>query len=824
MKEIIIKGAKKNNLQNLDLKIPKNKITAVTGVSGSGKSTLVFDIIYHEGSTRYLEAVSNELSNAVKERNVDYIEGLNPTIALRQTKSFNNNPRSCVATLTDIATYLRILFSDKGVKLCPKCGKEVNQRINLCPDCHAALPVFGGAMFSYNTKEGMCPCCSGMGMVMDFSIEKIIPRPDLPVWEQPWGKDKGTVFKYVSLFFETLALEYGYDYRLPYEQLNQQQKDILLYGTGNKQIKYHDKKKGSVMSYVYPGIIPHLSKAYRTNKDEERIKSIEKYMEKSECPECNGRRFRKDVLNVKYGGLNIAQWFHTEVGELSEITGKLLDEMKHNLQTEEVTWFALNEINKKLYFLKHFGLDYLTPGRITKTLSGGELQLVKLANCMGTNLGGLIYILDEPTASMHERDKKIMIEAMRFLQKEGNTVIIVEHNKTVISGADFLVDMGPGGGSLGGKICYADRIDNINSCKDSLTCKYLSGEYGIAIPEKRRKSEQWIGLDQVNKNNLKDLSVKIPLNEFVVVTGVSGSGKSTLIREVLYNKLKEALADAKGNQKQKGTVNGCLKDVVLVDQTPIGRMSRSNLATYIGVFDEIRKVFANLPQAKEKHITAELLSFNVPGGRCEECKGMGMVERNVYFVHEVLVKCPECDGKRYKEDILSLEYKGKNLSEVLEMTAEQAYLHFQDSDKICRILKLVIDVGLGYMKLGQEATSFSGGEAQRIKLTKYMAMTQKAHNILFLLDEPTVGLHFDDIRRLLELFNKLVDNGNSIICIEHNMDVIKSADYIIDIGPDGGKRGGKIVCTGTPEEIRECKDSYTGKELRNYLCKYPAAN
>lgn len=819
MREIIIKGAKKNNLQNIDLEIPKNKIIAVTGVSGSGKSTLVFDIIYHEGSTRYMEAVSAELSNMVKERTVDYIEGLNPAIALRQTKAFNSNPRSCVATLTDIATYLRILFSDKGIKLCPQCGMTLNQRIDLCPGCHTHLPVFGGAMFSYNTKEGMCPRCSGMGMIVDFSVDKIIPRPDLPIWNQPWGKDKGTIFKYVSLFFETLAQEYGFDYYLPYEQLSQQQKDILLYGTGNKQITYHDKKKGSVMSYTYPGIIPHLNKAHRTNKDEARIKSIEKYMERFKCPECNGLRFRKDVLKVTYGGLNIAQWFCTEVGELSEITAKLLKEMKHDLHTEEVTWFALNEINRKLYFLKQFGLDYLTPGRVTNTLSGGELQLAKLANCMGTNLSGLIYILDEPTASMHEKDKKVIIEAMRFLQQEGNTVIVVDHNKTVISGADFLVDLGPGGGSRGGKICYADKIDNINTCKDSLTCKYLSGKYGITVPEKRRRTEQWVSLEHVNKNNLKNITVKIPLNEFVVVTGVSGSGKSTLIRDVLYNKLKNYLTKTQSNPETSGvlSITGNIKDVILVDQTPIGRMSRSNLATYIGVFDEIRKTFADLPQAKEKHITTDMLSFNVPGGRCEVCKGMGVVERNVYFVHEVLMKCPECDGKRYHEDILSLSYMGKNICEILDMTVEEAFEHFQDSDKISRTLKMLLDVGLGYMKMGQPAATFSGGEAQRIKLTKYMTLTQKAHDILFLLDEPTTGLHFDDIRRLLELFTKLVDRGNSIICIEHNMGVIKSADYIIDFGPNGGKRGGEIIFTGTPEEVIKCERSYTGKELRNYL-------
>ncbi len=816
--DIYIKGARKNNLKKIDVRIPKNKITAVTGASGSGKSTLVFDIIYNEGSSRYMDAVSDELSNVVKERNVDYIEGLSPAVALRQVKSHNNNPRSTIATLTDIATYLRILFSDKGIKQCPICGEILNQKDRVCTKCRTGQKVFSGQMFSYNTKEGMCPACNGMGRRIDLDVDRIIPRPDLPIQDQPWGKDKGTIFKYVSIFFEALAEEYGYDYNLPFGQLSKDQKGILLYGTGDKQIKYHDKKKGSVMSYVYHGIIPHLRKAYQTNKDQNRVKSIEKYMKYSDCPECAGIRFRPEVLTVKFGGLNIAEWFDTELGELYGISKHMLEEMKNEPHTEEVAYFSLNEICKKLYFLNQFGLDYLTLNRGTNTLSGGELQHVRLANYMGTNLGGLIYVLDEPSASMHERDKQVIVEAMKCLQKEDNTVIVVDHNETVIRNADYLVDLGPGGGDNGGDICFAGKIEELDTQNDSITCRYLSGEYKIDIPKERRKAQQWLCLDHVSMNNLENVSVRFPIGGFVVVTGVSGSGKSTLVSDVLYEELltRFGKAEDKGGHGIQLTGWECLDDVVLVDQTPIGRISRSNLATYVGIFDEIRKIFASLPEAKEKHITAEMLSFNVSGGRCETCSGMGMIERHVYFVHEVLAECPDCGGKRYKEEILSLKYKGKDISQILNMTAEQAYEHFEDSDTIRRILKTLVDVGLGYMKLGQVSTSFSGGEAQRIKLTKYLTMTKK-QNTLFIFDEPTTGLHFEDIRKLLELFSQLVERGNSIICIEHNMDVIKVADYIVDIGPEGGKRGGKVVCAGTPEEVVKCGNSYTGVALRKYI-------
>lgn len=818
MKEIYVKGARKNNLKGIDLRLPKNKIIAVTGVSGSGKSTLVFDIINNEGCTCYLDAVSNELSNTIKERNVDYIKGLTPSVALRQIRYNNNNPRSTIATLTDIATYLRILFSDKGMKVCHKCGEIINQRVDVCTKCGTIQPVFSGAIFSYNTKEGMCPVCNGMGMMIDFSEDKIISRPDLPVQEQPWGKDKGTIFKYTSLFFEALADEYGYDFNLPFKNLSHMQKNILLYGTGEKKIRYHDKKKGSVMSYVYPGIIPHLRKAYQTNKDHSRIKSIEKYMRNSICLNCGGLRLRPEALNIKYGGLDVAEWFKTEIGDLYQICYTLRKEMKSDYQIEEVTYFAINEIYKKLYFLNQFGLEYLTLGRGINTLSGGELQHVRLANYMGINLGGLIYVLDEPSAGIHERDKEAIVNAMKSLRKDDNTVIVVDHNESIIRGADFLVDLGPGGGDDGGRVCFAGNIDECVT-GSSLTCSYLNGVRSIDIlkREKRKKSRQWLSLEHAGMNNIKDISVSLPLQEFVVITGVSGSGKSTLIDDILYSELMKKTKRSEIEKNYTAILKGweSINEVILIDQSPIGRISRSNLATYIGVFDEIRKLYASLPEAKEREITWNKLSFNANGGRCDVCGGMGQVERNVYFVHEVLVQCPECGGKRYKKEILSLKYQGMDISQVLDMTVNQAYHLFAEVPKIRKTLQILDEVGLGYMKLGQVSTSFSGGEAQRIKLTKHLALS-RMKNTLFIFDEPTIGLHFEDINHLLNLFFKLIDQGNSIICIEHNMNVINAADYIVDMGPEGGKRGGKIVCKGTPEDVAKCAESYTGKALKRW--------
>lgn len=815
MRYIRVNGARKHNLKNVSVSLPKNQIIAFTGVSGSGKSTLAYDIIFSEGSSKYLDAISNDIANDLREAEVEGVEGILPAIACRQVTSFNNNIRSTVATVTEMGTFLRILFSEYGIKGCPKCGGDCKPADSACPHCGELLKVMKGPMFSYNTPMGMCTRCQGTGIIHDFSVDLIVPEPDKPIQAQPWGKDATTIFKYVSIFFESLAETYHYDYNTPFSELSKEQQKIILYGTGGKQIKHHDKKKGSILSYVYHGIIPQLSKAYETNKTESRIESIKKYMKQSVCPHCEGTRFRREVRQVRLGDLTIDEWFNTEIVKLIEVCGKLVNDFKRN----KVGYFALQELYKRLTALDKFGLGYLTLGRGTGSLSGGELHHIRLAKHMNTNFGGIIFILDEPTSGLHEKDRDMIVDVMKKLKEMGNTVIVVDHCKKIIENADYIVDMGPAGGEKGGEVCFCGSFKEFKK-SDTLTAKYIRNELRIAVPAQRRRAGRFIEFCDISVNNIRGLSVSIPLDIFAVVTGVSGSGKSSLIVDALYPELRKNLGMKADGSEYLGRINGDIEldNVVVIDQSPIGRMVRSNLATYVEVFDEIRKLYASLEDAKKSGITPNQLSFNVEGGRCNMCDGMGVVKRNVYFLHEVFCECPQCKGQRYQDYILDLQYKGLNISQILNLTIEEALVHFNGNNKITRSLSILDKIGLGYMKLGQPTSTFSGGEAQRLKLGKYLSK-EKSGKTLYIFDEPTTGLHFDDLNRFIGILQELVDKGNSVICIEHNLELIKTADYVIELGPEGGNNGGRIISQGTPEAIMADKHSLTGMYLKNYITK-----
>lgn len=837
MEYIVIKGARKHNLKQVDVRIPKNKITVLTGVSGSGKSTLAFDIIYSEGSSGYLNAISPELSNAFKVQDFDYIEGLSPAISLNQMRSANTNPRSTVATLTDLATYLRILYSDGGTRACPRCRAVIPARDSSCSSCHEPVAMFKGTRFSFNTPDGMCSECQGLGRKLDFDMERIIPRADLPIQEQPWGEDAKTIFKQVSYFFEALAETYGYAYETPYEQLSDEQRRIILYGTGNDQITYRDKKKGTVMRYRYTGIIPQLRKAHQTNQMESRIKRIEAYMTKKTCSCCGGTRFAPDIRQVKFAGMDITECLEMEIDELFHRLKEAQQAVKQvsaaeapvvslnrmaptDFNSHSVTVFSLNEIIQRLYFLTQSGLGYLTLNRSIQSLSGGELQHVRLSTQLCSTICGVTYVLDEPTMGLHERDQAIIVEALRRLRDLGNTVVVVEHSESVIQGADYVIDFGPEGGGKGGYICFQGTLPDIKGPNQSLTTKYLNGELAIDPPKQRKPFSRQMVFTNVNLHNLKNLSVTIPLDVFLTVTGVSGSGKSTLIAQVLVPAVQRALNRAT-DEALSGTLTGGeqIDDLIVIDQSPIGRMSRSNVATYIGLFDEIRKLYGSSEEAKARGIGPEMFSFNTVGGRCEHCEGTGVVNRTVYFIHEVYSECPMCEGKRYQEQVLSIAVRGLSIHDVLNLTVEEALEQLRGYSKITAYLQTLFDMGLGYIRLGQTTNTLSGGEAQRIKLAKQIGTHKSKSNALFIFDEPTTGLHFHDVKKLIEIFRMIVDAGNSVICIEHNMDLIRSSDYIIDMGPEGGKQGGRIVFEGTPEALAQCADSITGAYLKKAIAE-----
>ncbi len=934
---IVIRGAREHNLKNIDVKIPIDQLTVITGLSGSGKSTLAFDTLYAEGHRRYVESLSayaRQFLGLMNKPDVDHISGLSPAISIEQ-KSVSKNPRSTVGTITEVADYLRLLFARIGTPHCPNCGKKIKPQSvesivktllaepaetklqilsplisgqkgtyeklfrdlfkegftrvrvdgqvfqlanwediklkkqikhnieliidrltikpaisgrlaeavetalkqsnglalavlndkqeklfsqhNACPDCGLSFEELQPRTFSFNSPFGACPACHGLGVLQEVDPDLVIPDKNLALAEgavKPWHK-VGEGWRYQYL--EGLAKFYHFDLWQPWKALPEKIKQIVLYGSPDEvQFNMHSPERGSNYNFVgrFEGIIPQLERLYKQTESEYRREEIAKFMHFGQCPSCQGKRLKPEILAVTIAEKNI--WAVSEL----PIDGLIsfFDKLELNSEQRAIADLILKEIKNRLSFLVNVGLNYLNLNREAGTLSGGEAQRIRLATQIGSELRGVLYILDEPSIGLHQRDNQKLIDTLRRLRDLGNTVVVVEHDQETIQSADYVIDLGPGAGVHGGQLVCAGTPAEIKKCPDSITGQYLAGKKAIPVPSKRRKAFDYLEILGAAEHNLKNIDVKIPLKVFTCITGVSGSGKSTLVNDILYlalSRLFYASADRPGKYKSiKGY--GKIEKVVMVDQSPIGRTPRSNPATYIGVFTPIRDLFASTPDAKARGYKVGRFSFNVAGGRCEECEGDGVKKIEMHFLPDVYVECQSCKGQRYNPDTLAIKYKGKNISEVLNMTVEEALKFFANIPAIKNKLQTLYDVGLGYITLGQPATTLSGGEAQRVKLTS--ELSKKGGAALYILDEPTTGLHFDDVQKLLDVLNRLVDKGNTVLVIEHNLDVVKSADWIIDLGPEGGDRGGKVIAEGTPEKIAKCaKWSCTGKFLRDVL-------
>jgi len=935
-KYITIRGAREHNLKNIDVEIPIDKLTVITGLSGSGKSTLAFDTLYAEGQRRYVESLSayaRQFLGLMNKPDVDKITGLSPAISIEQ-KSISKNPRSTVGTITEIADYLRLLYARVGIPHCPNCGQRImsqsaesiteallkeksgtklqilapiisgkkgtyeklfqdldkkgyvrirldgeikdladrdnfklNKQIkhnieividrliikkgiesrlneaietalaeaeglvlaiigkterlfsqaNACTDCGISVGELQPRMFSFNSPFGACPECHGLGFLQQVSPDLVVADANLSLAEgviKPW-RTHGEGWRNQQL--DGLAKYYNFDLWTPWKKLPKKIQDIILYGTED-EIKFDIKSWQGGMSHSwtggFEGVIPQIERLYKQTESDWRRTEMEKFMHIGDCPACQGKRLKPESLAVTVGNKNI--W---EVMEFSiEKALEFFSSLELTKQETEIACLILKEIDNRLKFLINVGLNYLTLSRAAQTLSGGEAQRIRLATQIGSELRGVLYILDEPSIGLHQRDNEKLISTLRNLRDLGNTVIVVEHDEETILSADYVLDLGPGAGIHGGKLVCAGKPEEIKKCPDSITGQYLTGQKSIAVPAKRRKAFDYLEIFGAQHNNLKNIDVKIPLKVFTCVTGVSGSGKSSLINDILYKALYKifwASSEKPGKYKSlKGY--GHLDKAVIVDQSPIGRTPRSNPATYIGVFTYIRELFTLTKEAKARGYKSGRFSFNVSGGRCEECEGDGVKKIEMNFLPDVYIECEKCKGTRYNQETLAIKYKNKSIADVLNMTVEEALEFFKNIPRVESKLQTLYDVGLGYITLGQSATTLSGGEAQRIKLTS--ELSRKGGNTLYILDEPTTGLHFADVKRLLDVLNRLVDKGNSVLVIEHNLDVIKSADWVIDLGPEGGDKGGRIVAEGTPEKIAKCaKWSYTGKYLKEVL-------
>lgn len=939
-KQIIIKGAKEHNLQNIDLAIPRDEFIVITGLSGSGKSSLAFDTIYAEGQRRYVESLSayaRQFLGQMKKPEMEYIEGLSPAISIDQ-KTTKENPRSTVGTITEIYDYLRLLFARIGTPHCPKCGKEISHQtlgqigdsiieegegkkihilapvvrdkkgqhkdvlddlrnkgfvrarvdgevrdleedidlpktyrhsievvvdrlkirkdvdfkrrlvdsletasefadglINVlfsddgrdyekkysehfaCVDCGINFEELTPRMFSFNAPQGACPECNGIGVKMEIDPDLIIPNKNLTLNEgavTPWAKSNKKE-NYYHQMLEAVSKHFNFSMDTPFNELTNEQQDIILYGCDDKiPFSFKRRNKSYQVNRQFEGVIPRMERLYIETKSNYSRKYISKFMSDRKCHVCHGKRLRPEVLAVTVGGKSIADVVEMSIKDSYQFFLNLELTDREQFIAKEV----LKEIRQRLKFLVDVGLDYLSMARSSGTLSGGEAQRIRLATQIGSGLVGVLYILDEPSIGLHQRDNVKLIETLKRLKNLGNTLIVVEHDEETILSADYVVDIGPGAGEHGGKVVACGTPEEIMESHESVTGQYISRRETIPIPQTRRSGNgESLIIRGARQNNLKNIDVEIPLGKFTCVTGVSGSGKSSLINEILYKglsgKLNNKFTFAGDYDKIEGVSN--IDKIIAIDQKPIGRTPRSNPATYTGVFTDIRDLFAETPEAKARGYKPGRFSFNVKGGRCEACSGDGIVQIEMHFLADVFVPCEVCGGKRYNEETLDIRYKGKNIYEVLEMTVEEALDFFEHIPKIHKKLKTLLDVGLGYMKIGQPATTLSGGEAQRIKLAKELSRSNTG-NILYILDEPTTGLHFADIKRLLSVLARLTDAGNSVVVIEHNLDVIKTADYIIDLGPEGGDGGGKVIATGTPEEIAK-SGTYTGEFLQKIL-------
>ena len=936
---IYVKGARENNLKNVDVTIPRDKLVVLTGLSGSGKSSLAFDTIYAEGQRRYVESLSSYARmflGQMEKPDVDYIDGLSPAISIDQ-KTTSKNPRSTVGTVTEIYDYLRLLWARVGTPHCPVCGKEIKQQtidqiidqvlelpeatriqvmapvirgkkgehakifedarrsgyvrcrvdgiaydlseeikleknkkhnieivvdrlvirediarrltdsveiasnlsgglvvVNVvgedrdilfsqnyaCEDCGVSIEELTPRMFSFNNPYGACPACTGLGSQLKVDPDLIIPNKELSILEgaitaSGWSSIKSDGI--ARMYFDALAKKYRFKLDTPVKDLSPEVMDVILYGTRGEELTLHyDQPRGKgTLHQAFEGICNNLERRYKETQSDAMRRELEECMSECPCPACQGRRLRKESLAVTVGGLDIDAFCRKSVTQALDFVDRLeLTEAQMRIAER-----ILKEIRSRLGFLQSVGLQYLTLSRGAGSLSGGESQRIRLATQIGSSLMGVLYILDEPSIGLHQRDNDMLLKTMQDLRDLGNTLLVVEHDEDTMRAADYIIDVDPGAGVHGGEIVAAGTPEEVMNTPGSITGEYLSGRRRIPVPRERRKGNgKLLKVFGAAENNLRHIDVEIPLGTFTCVTGVSGSGKSSLVNEILYKKLGADLNRVKVRAGKHDRIEGeeFLDKVIDIDQSPIGRTPRSNPATYTGLFNDIRELFASTQDAKARGYGPGRFSFNTRGGRCEACQGDGLLKIEMHFLPDIYVPCEVCKGKRYNRETLEVHYKGKNIYEVLEMTVDEALPFFENLPRIYNRLKTLEEVGLGYVKLGQASTTLSGGEAQRVKLATELSKRSTGRTI-YILDEPTTGLHSYDVQRLIDVLQKLVDVGNTVVVIEHNLDVIKTADHIIDLGPEGGDGGGSVVCTGTPEEVAACGASYTGRYLIRML-------
>ena len=938
--KIVIKGARENNLKNIDVTIPRDKLVVLTGLSGSGKSSLAFETLYAEGQRRYVESLSSYARmflGQMEKPDVDYIEGLSPAISIDQ-KTTSKNPRSTVGTVTEIYDYLRLLWARVGTPHCPVCGKEIKQQtidqiidqvmtlpeatriqvlapvirgkkgehnkvfedarksgyvrvradgslydlteeikldknrkhsieivvdrlviredvarrltdsvetasnlsggivvINVlgdeerdilfsqnyaCEDCGVSIEELTPRMFSFNNPYGACPTCTGLGSQMKIDPDRIIPNRSLSILEgaitaSGWNHIKSDGIS--RMYFDALAKKYKFKLTDPVEKLSGEVMDIILYGTkGDKLTLNYDQPRGKGTLYQpFEGIVNNLERRYRETQSDAMKREIEECMSECPCPTCQGRRLKREALAVTVGGSSIHDFCEKPVDEALAFLDTITLTPTQAMIADQI----LKEIRSRLGFLKSVGLQYLTLTRQAGTLSGGESQRIRLATQIGSSLMGVLYILDEPSIGLHQRDNDLLLGTLKHLRDLGNTLIVVEHDEDTMRAADYIVDIGPGAGVHGGQVVACGTAQEVMDTPGSITGDYLAGRKKVPVPTERRAGNGHVlTVRGAAENNLRHIDVDFPLGTFIAVTGVSGSGKSSLVNEILYKRLGAELNRTKARPGRHDGMEGIefLDKVIAIDQSPIGRTPRSNPATYTGLFNDIRDLFASTQDAKTRGYGPGRFSFNVRGGRCEACSGDGLLKIEMHFLPDIYVPCEVCKGKRYNRETLEVRYKGKNIHEVLEMTVEEALPFFENLPKLYNRVRTLKEVGLGYVKLGQPSTTLSGGEAQRVKLATELSK-QSTGSTIYILDEPTTGLHTADVHQLVEVLQQFVDKGNTVVVIEHNLDVIKTADYIIDLGPEGGSGGGTVVCTGTPEEVAQHPESYTGKYLKTVL-------